>query len=175
MNRSRTTPGAPARGLEAQGARPPDPPPTPQCLFQGPPENKNGQVTAQIDSEAELLATVCSILLPTYTETDVQHWFCPPVVQEADALLRARVAGWLDQNEFEKAILQLFVLSVRTEGKSPSTRRLQVGPPADHLPYSVEETLEDDCLTVPSLVVQITLPEHIQTAAIKSFSIISRL
>jgi len=110
------------------------------------------------------VATVCSILLPTYTETDVQHWFCPPVLQEADALLRARVAGWLDQNEFEEAILQLFVLSVRTEGKSPSTRRLQVGPPADHLPYSVEEILEDNGLTVSSLVVRFTLPDHIKNA-----------
>jgi hypothetical protein len=89
-------------------------PPTPQCLF---PENKNGQVPAQIDSssEVELLATVCSVLLPTYTETEVQHWFCPPVAQEADALLRARIAGWLDQNEFEEAILQLFVLSIRRQ------------------------------------------------------------
>ena len=34
MTRSTTTPGASARGLDAQGARPPDPlPPTPQCLF----------------------------------------------------------------------------------------------------------------------------------------------
>ena len=40
MNRSRTTPGASARGLDVQGARPPDPPPTPQCLF--PPDAKPG-------------------------------------------------------------------------------------------------------------------------------------
>jgi len=30
-------------------------------------------------------------------------------------LLRARVAGWFDQNKFEESILQLFVLSVRAE------------------------------------------------------------
>jgi len=74
-------------------------------------------VPAQIDSssEVELLATVCSVLLLTYSETEVQHWFCPPVAQEADALLRARVAGWLGHNEFEEAILQLFVLSIRAE------------------------------------------------------------
>jgi len=53
--------------LRVQGARPPGPPPTPQCLF---PEHKNGQVRAQIDSssEVEFLATVCAVLIPTYVD-----------------------------------------------------------------------------------------------------------
>ena len=105
-----TTPEA----AEAPGGRPPDKPPTPQCLF--PPEPKQSQAAAPIDSTVtdnesapELLATICSVLIPTYTETEVQHRLCPPVSQEVHALWCARNAGWLTQNEFEEAILKFFV------------------------------------------------------------------
>ena len=105
-----TTPEA----AEAPEGRPPDKPPTPQCLF--PPEPKQSQAAAPIDSTVtdnesapELLATICSVLIPTYTETEVQHRLCPPVSQEVHALWCARNAGWLTQNEFEEAILKFFV------------------------------------------------------------------
>ena len=47
MTRSMTTPGASARGLDVQGARPPDPP-TPQCPF--PPDAKPGLDAAPASS-----------------------------------------------------------------------------------------------------------------------------
>ena len=40
---------------------------------------------------------------------EVQHRLCPLVATEVEALLSVRDAGWLDQPEFEEAILQLFV------------------------------------------------------------------
>ena len=49
------------------------------------------------------------MLLPTYTEAEVQQRLCPFVVTEVEALLRVRDAGWLDPDEFEEGILQLFV------------------------------------------------------------------
>ena len=50
----------------------------------------------------ELLEKVCSVLLPTYAEAEVQQRLCPFVATEVEALLRD--AGWLDQHEFEEGI-----------------------------------------------------------------------
>ena len=121
MTRSRT-PGASACGLGVQGARPPDPtPPTPQCLFS--PGTKNIPVLPPIEPKSvnDKLATVCSMLLPTYTETEVQHRLCPTVATEVENLLSVRAAGWLDQHEFEEAILQLFVNCDATAAHTPKT------------------------------------------------------
>ena len=102
MTRSRTPLGASACGLGVQGARPPDPtPPKPQCLF--PPGTKNNPVVPPIETKSvkdKLLAKVCSVLLSTYTETEVQHRLCPSVATEVEALLSARAAGWLDRPRF---------------------------------------------------------------------------
>ena len=56
---------------------------------------KNGPAAAPIKSvhSTELLATVCSVLLPTYTAAEVQHRLCPLVATEVEALLSVRDAG----------------------------------------------------------------------------------
>ena len=76
---------------------------------------KNGPAAAQIqltvnenESEPDLLATVCSVLLPTFITTEVQDYLCPPVAQAAQALLRSLAAGWLLPHEFEEVFLKFF-------------------------------------------------------------------
>jgi len=59
--------------------------------------------------------------LGTYTETEEQHHLCPPAAQEVLALLRVRNAGWLNQNEFEEALLKLFVHCDAPAALTPKT------------------------------------------------------
>ena len=86
-------PGAP----NAPAGRPPDPPPTPQCLF--PSELKTGPAVA-LDSvggntDDGLLASVLSVLATTYDEQEVRERLVPTFVHGLHVLQGARLAEFL--------------------------------------------------------------------------------
>ena len=97
------TPGAP----DAPGGRPPDQPPTPQCLF--PSDNKTGSAVAPADSvgsciDDSLLDTILPVLATTFDEQAVREGLSPTFGHGLHALQSARSAGWLTTYEFEEAI-----------------------------------------------------------------------
>ena len=114
------TPGAP----DAPGGRPPDQPPTPQCLF--PSDNKTGSAVAPADSvgsciDDSLLDTILPVLATTYDEQDVREGLSTTFAHGLQALQRARSAGWLTTYEFEEELLKLFTTSAAAAALTSTT------------------------------------------------------
>ncbi len=114
-----------AHGLgapDAPGGRPPDLPPTPQCLF--PPDIKTGPAVAPADSvgggiDDSLLDSILPVLATTYDEQDVRERLSPPLVRGVHALQGTHSAGWITTPEYEEALLQLFTQSAA--GAAPTS------------------------------------------------------
>ena len=114
------TPGAP----DAPGGRPPDQPPTPQCLF--PSDNKTGSAVAPADSvgsciDDSLLDTILPVLATTYDEEDVREGLSPTFQHGLHALQSARSAGWLTTYEFEEELLKLFTQGAAAAAPTSTT------------------------------------------------------
>jgi hypothetical protein len=136
-----TTPGAP----DAPGGRPPDLPPTPQCLF--PSAIKAGSAVVPVDSvggsfDGGFLESALSVLGTTYDEQKVRERLSPTFVHGVHALQSARSAGWLTTYEFEEALLKLFTQSAAAAALTSTTPS-----PAD----STSGGLGDDSVTPVAL------------------------
>ena len=119
------TPGA----SDTPGGRPPDLPPTPQCLF--PPDTKTGSAVAPADCvggsiDAGFLESILSVLATTYDEQEVRERLSPTFVHGLHALQSARSAGWLTTYEFEEELLRLF-----TQGAAAAAPTSTTPSPAD--------------------------------------------
>ena len=118
------TPGAP----DAPGGRPPDLPPTPQCLF--PSDIKTGSAVPPADSVGggidSLLDSILPVLATTYDEQEVRERLSPPLVRGVHALQGTHSAGWITTPEYEEALLQLF-----TQGAAAAAPTSTAPSPAD--------------------------------------------
>ena len=124
------TPGAP----DAPGGRPPDQPPTPQCLF--PSDNKTGSAVAPAESvgsciDDSLLDTILPVLATTFDEQAVREGLSPTFGHGLHALQSARSAGWLTTYEFEEELLKLFTQSAAAAAALTSTTPPAAGTSGD--------------------------------------------
>ena len=114
------TPGAP----DAPGGRPPDQPPTPQCLF--PSDIKTGSAVPPADSvggciDDRMLDMILPVLATTYDEQDVREGLSTTFAHGLQALQRACSAGWLTTYEFEEELLKLFTQCAAAAAQTSTT------------------------------------------------------